>query len=362
MGASTEMWDRNEIQKKYGYITGLTNVVRDKSPEGTWQHNMVAGSTTDDTRWKFFVGQYLKDKKGDLAARNFSTFIVDYYHDLLENLNGNKAKNSTDQWDLEMDKVNWIKEWARVALAYGKDEQEFAIAQNRFYGGEMSCAGMLYASMFGLISESADEAYRLAFEHCFFDIGYARDISSLISVLTFNAIHIDNIASLIEESMFVDPYKYIDSRLIGRLSMSMLQEVKSIINTEIILPNPDELADTPHNYQGSREEWFVQSVIYSRLADRQMPIAFHAGEIWQILIAGLEFGQGDFLKTMQFIVNYGRDNDTVAAAAGMILGAQLGFEKLPKELKGQVLKVSKETMGLDIEGLAEMVAFSTPSF
>ena len=56
---------------------------------------------------------------------------------------------------------------------------------------------------------------------------------------------------------------------------------------------------------------------------------------------------------MQFIVNNGRDNDTVAAIAGMIMGVKIGFANLPSDLKEQVLTVNKDVIGIDLEGLAE---------
>lgn len=65
---------------------------------------------------------------------------------------------------------------------------------------------------------------------------------------------------------------------------------------------------------------------------------------------------------MQFIVNYGRDNDTVAAVAGMILGAKDGFSNLPADLRTEVLTVNKEVLGIDLEALArEMVENIHPS-
>ena len=87
----------------------------------------------------------------------------------------------------------------------------------------------------------------------------------------------------------------------------------------------------------------------------QEAIPFHAGEIWQILIAGLEYGQGDFMKTLAFIVNYGRDNDTVAAVAGIVVGAQVGFDGLPEKEREQVLQASREVIGIDLEMLAREV-------
>ena len=72
MGASTEMWHRDAIQLKYGYITGLTPAVRVQSPEGTWDNNLPNGATTDDTRWKFLMTHYLEEK--DVSPQKFYGF------------------------------------------------------------------------------------------------------------------------------------------------------------------------------------------------------------------------------------------------------------------------------------------------
>ncbi|GLR18553.1 ADP-ribosylglycohydrolase family protein [Portibacter lacus] len=353
MGAPTEMWDRNDIQAKFGFVNGLTPVIREKSPEGTWQHNMISGSTTDDTRWKMLVGQYLIENKGEMSPDSFAKFIVTYYQSLLKGLSNKEVLNSTDVLEDEMEKVDWIKEWARVALVYGKDEVEYAAAQNRFYGGEMACGGLLYSPMFGLTATSSEKAYRTAFEHSFFDIGYARDLSALASVMTNLALYHESIDTILTETFKVDPFKYKESRLIGRLSYNMAMEAKGIVQAPIEVEQ-DQIFDTPPlNFKGSPEDWYRLNNIYDRLSSTQRSIAFHAGEIWQILIAGLTYGDGDILKTMQFIVNYGRDNDTVAAIAGMILGAKVGFTGLPVEIRDEVVRVSKDVMGIDLKELAK---------
>ena len=109
----------------------------------------------------------------------------------------------------------------------------------------------------------------------------------------------------------------------------------------------------PKGYPGTKNDWVRQEMLYQLLEKDKKGIAFHSAEIWQILVTGLEFGNGDFEKTMQFIVNYGRDNDTVASVAGMILGTKLGFKALPKELREKALKVNKENLGIDLETLAK---------
>jgi len=84
MGASTEMWPREDIVEEYGYINELTPALRSQSPEGTWEHNLVAGATTDDTRWKYFIGQYLMSNQGDYTPEKFAIFISTYYQSAVE--------------------------------------------------------------------------------------------------------------------------------------------------------------------------------------------------------------------------------------------------------------------------------------
>lgn len=356
MGASTEMWHRSDIQNRYGYIKGLTNAIREKSPEGTWRHDMIAGATTDDTRWKYFVGAYLIAQRGNWSQANFAQFITDYYQAGVQGLAEADSQQSTDVLDEKIDQVNWIKEWARVAMAYQEGKEEFIRAQSRFYGGEMSCAGMLYGPMFGLVERNPETAYLAAFDHALFDLGYAKDISGLTGAMTRMALQSNNLDSLLRIQEWVDPHGFRDSRLIGRLATNLANEARGIVDQAKSLDLAEmEAVSPPPGYPGSEEEWIRQNYIYQELEKRQKAIPFHAGEIWQINVAGLAFGGGDFQKTMAFIVNYGRDNDTVAAVTGMVLGAQLGYQNLPADLREPVLQVTKEVVGIDLEALAREI-------
>lgn len=362
MGASTEMWHRDDIRARYGYITGLTAAVREQSPEGTWEHNLGPGATTDDTRWKALMVNYFSETDGKPGPLAFAEFISGYYRSVAGELADPQNLTNPDSLAPGLEKVDWIREWARVALAYSQDPTTYSRALHRFYGGEMACAGMLYGPMFGLISQTPEEAYSQAYEHALFDIGYARDITGLVSAMTRMALQTNQMDSILDTSIFVDPLRYQDSRLVGRLALNRAEETRrqvraarqdsmsheSVPIAQIHMP--------PGGYPGTSAEWQAQEKIYSYLQAEQEAIPFHAGEIWQILVAGLEFGQGDFLQTMQFIVNYGRDNDTVAAVAGMILGAKLGYSGLPQDLREEVLQANKEWIGIDLEKLAEALS------
>ena len=79
MGAPTEMWHRSAIQMQLGFVDSLDAVIREGSPEGPWEDNLEPGGTTDDTRWKLLVGNYLTTQKGkdSLDATAFANYIVD---------------------------------------------------------------------------------------------------------------------------------------------------------------------------------------------------------------------------------------------------------------------------------------------
>jgi ADP-ribosylglycohydrolase len=56
---------------------------------------------------------------------------------------------------------------------------------------------------------------------------------------------------------------------------------------------------------------------------------------------------------MEFIINYGRDNDTTGALAGAILGAYHGASGLPQDLVETVLTTNRENLDIDLEKVAE---------
>ena len=354
MGASTEMWSRNQILKEYGYINDLTPAIRVQSPEGTWEHNLVAGATTDDTRWKYFIGQYLIRNRSDYSPEKFAAFIQAYYEEVVQDLSAGSLLKSTDELDAQIEKIDWIKEWARVSEAFIEGETEYRASQARFYGGEMSCAGLLYSPVFGLVASDPEEAYVTAYDHALFDIGYAKDISAMSATMTYLAMYGQDFASVVDSSFLTDPYGFKDSRLVGRILQSSVDEINQIIESAIELTTSDTSAIyIPQGFPGTDLDWIRQEYIYEALEKRQKAIAFHAGEIWDITYASLIFGEGDFRKTMAFIVNYGRDNDTVAAIAGTILGAYLGYEALPEDLKKETVRVNREIMGIDLVALSE---------
>ena len=337
MGAPTEMWSRWAIDLEYGFVKGLDSMVREVSPEGVWKANLPAGGTTDDTRWKELTYNYLsKQTSNTLNGREFAQEIIRSYQAAIDNY---KTIESFDPEPFEENtlRVAWLQEWAKVAKPYVENSLDgYAVAMSKFYGGEMVCAGLLYAPAIGVFYPNQPElAYNEMYKLGIFDVGYARDISGLAAAMT--AVGMKKGArkeDMLDVLRSVDPQSYFKSRLVGRTSYRILQKALGIVK------------------EAKAEEEPMQKA-FELLDGNQQDMPFHAGEIHLQVLVAMLYADFDFMGTMQFLVNYGRDNDTTAAVAGGILGSFHGFQKLPKTEREEVLKVSREYLDIDLEKLAQ---------
>lgn len=355
MGAPTEMWHRDLIRDQLGYVDSLTVLYRPDSPEGPWEDFMPAGSTTDDTRWKYLMAKYLT-KSGEITdslnAKDFADYLTESYLVQMKSLKNIDAFDP-EPIEKQIKQMNWLQEWAKVAKPYSEGNiDDYSYALNRFYGGEMACGGMLYAPMIGGVYpanpiKSYLEAYRLGI----FDLGYARDITALTAAMTARAMRPDaNYEQILSVCYEIDPLRYINSRLIGRMAYKSYQDVKNMAAAarKIDVGSITKL----RNYKGDALYMAQVDNMYEAMDAHLQQIPFHAGEVHMINLAAIEFSEGDFQKAMEFAVNYGRDNDTVAAVTGAILGAMHGFKKLPIGLKNRALATSKNVINIDLEALA----------
>ncbi len=368
MGAPTEMLHRNDIAMQYGYVATLDDVVREGSPEGPWDYNLPGGGTTDDTRWKYLTTKFLSrlnSRTDSLDPSAFAKFIVDIY--LAEKSHVGQV-NDFDPAALETEirHMTWLQEWAKVAQPYlDRDIDAYSYALNKFYGGEMSCAGMLYAPMIGGYFPGAPlRAYREAYRMGLFDLGYARDITALTAAYVAKAmepgVSYDDIISI---SRKVDPNKYFKSRLVGRLAHNVFVDAQKIAHQAKVLDSIEMAAqdEVPTGYPFKPAYHAQVKKAYRALDEKLQDIPFHANEIHLINLTALLISGGDFKKAIEFVVNYGRDNDTVAAVTGSILGAYLGASKLPRAWSDRVVGTSRDVLGIDLEALAdEMVTAAFP--
>jgi len=338
MGAPTEMWGRDAIKLEYGFVDGLDSMVREVSPEGTWKTNLPAGGTTDDTRWKKLTFKYLsKQKTTSLNSNEFADEILNEYQTAIDHY---KEIDSFEPEPYEENTLHvaWLQEWAKVAKPYNENNlNAYTVAMSKFYGGEMVCAGLLYAPAIGVFYPGdSNRAYEEMYKLSIFDVGYARDISGLAAAMTAagmtkNAKKED----LLDVLRSVDPQHYFKSRLVGRTSYRILQKALSIVKDAKAIPDNS------------------MQKVFELLDQNQQDMPFHAGEIHLQVLVAMLYADFDFMKTLKFLVNYGRDNDTTAAIAGGILGSYYGFDKLPVSERQRVIDVSRLELDIDLEKLAE---------
>ena len=366
MGAPTEMWSRRAIAVDYGFIDRLDTMVREPSPEGTWKYNLPAGGTTDDTRWKKLIVNYLLTLPTTFGhpdhpdAHAFARYIIREYADGIREL---KAVESFDPEPFEASsrKIAWLQEWARVAKPFAEDDlQEYAFALNRFYGGEVTCAGMLYTPVLGAYFPAQPEAaYQAAYSLSLFDLGYARDISALTAALVSAAMKpTPTPGSVLNVLRDVDPQGYFKSRLVGRSSYRIYREARDIVYSA----NQWQLQDIdtlrlmlPTRLSADTLFWGRAQHAYDLLDQRNQDLPFHAGEIHLVNLTALLFCDFDFEKSLAFVINYGRDNDTTGAITGAILGAYWGANRLPPAMKEQLLTADNKVMQTNLPQLARQL-------
>ena len=361
MGAPTEMWSRDDIQFDYGFVDDLQSMVRETSAEGIWKTNLPAGGTTDDTRWKALTIDFLRAQSRDqVTASAFAQHIIDRYQRRIDELKATEGFHPRP-YEQALMKMAWLQEWALVAHPFAQNDLPgYSVALSKFYGGEITCAGMLYAPMLGAV-HPADPAtaYQLAYNLGIFDLGYARDMTGLVSAMTAAAFDPAATAdSITRINRTVDPEDYFASRLIGRSAYRFYQHARRIVtDTRAYQPDPTQPPiEIPTAFAHLTPDAYAKlKYAFDRLDEANQDVAFHPAEIYLILLTAMMYSDFEFVDTMTFITNYGRDNDTIAAIAGAILGAYHGADKLPPEMTRQVLTVNQAQLGIDLAQLAQQM-------
>lgn len=374
MGAPTEMWSRDQIQAEYGFVRDLEPLMREPSPEGVWTLNLRAGATTDDTRWKGLAVEYLTGSgepvapaDPELEAAAFAALLSRRFGAEIETLRRLRVDDPAPELIDGVMRLQWLQEWDSVARAWlAGDLPGYTRALDRFYGGEMVCAGLLFSPALGAYYPGEPErAYRNAFAVDVYDLGYARDVSAITAGMVAAALEPgsspEGILSVVAE---VDPHGYFESRLVGRQAFQMLREARRIVHQARGATLDSEAAAAlaggdpgfpahPWVRAGLTPLEALQLLEAYRLLDeRQQRMPFHAGEIHLVNLTALLFAQFDFTRALEFVVNYGRDNDTTAAVTGAILGAHRGAAALPEAWASRALERNR-ALGLDLEAMAD---------
>lgn len=349
MGAPTEMWPREAIRSEYGFVQELDSMTREASPEGTWLPNLPAGGTTDDTRWKVLVADFLQTQNpNQLDSKDFAQEILNRYTSFLEKYSKIDQQDSLSKENALL-RVEWLQEWAKVSQPFlANNLTGYADSLGKFYGGEMVCAGLLYGPALGVyFPGNPEKAYQETYKLSVYDLGYAKDLTALSAALAAAGMKKNANPDSLLSSLNVDPEHYVESRLVGRTANRIIGDAQAIVQKAKSL---DSLGNHMNPESPALQYAFAQ------LDERIQDMPFHAGEIFLQTLTAMIYTDFDFMNTLIFLTNYGRDNDTTAALAGAILGAYFGYEALPEKEKQQVLAVNRQLLGIDLEETGEKLS------
>ena len=84
-----------------------------------------------------------------INAKDFAAHILSRYRNAIDQY-GKIKSFEPDPYEENTLKVAWLQEWAKVAKPYVEGNlDQFQSNLNKFYGGEMVCAGLLFAPAIG---------------------------------------------------------------------------------------------------------------------------------------------------------------------------------------------------------------------
>ncbi|MBU3692319.1 MAG: hypothetical protein FGM47_02220 [Candidatus Nanopelagicaceae bacterium] len=83
----------------------------------------------------------------------------------------------------------------------------------------------------------------------------------------------------------------------------------------------------------------IADLLLKKVAVEDYFYADLAPEAVSLAMAAVLYGAGDYVETLLFAVNLGRDADTIAAMAGAVVGAMSGYEAIPDNWKRAVISV-----------------------
>lgn len=338
MGAPYEMWPREEIFQKRVYISKLDTVIREKSPEGPWFTNLPPGGTTDDTRFKKLMVDFLKKQNPsqELSPGKFAQHIINQYNSFAK------------EQPIDSMKLDWLIEWVKIAKPFvKKDYLKYQQNLIKFYGGDLACGGLLYSPAIGMYYPGEPlKAYNEAYNLALWDQGYARDLTAIAAAMVSSAMEMEpNKETILLAFDKMDPQGFHQSRLVGRLATGLLYKAQYIVKMA-------DSTDIGNETNPEKIYRIKQEKAFKLLHEQNEKIPFHAGEIMLQVVTAMLFADFDFEKSIVFLVNNARDNDTNSAIAGSILGAMVGFEKLPLKMRNQVVVVNKNKLGIDLEKMA----------
>jgi ADP-ribosylglycohydrolase len=285
LGAPVEGWSAEEIREKHGWVTHFLQ-------------DQVAG--TDDTEFAVLTARMICQSKGVPTPEFMAKQWLVHCHDW------------PTRWDL-MSSGCMSEKRAVANLLQGK----LPPISGRDHMAADSCGAAMRAAPCGIAAPGdLDMARRLA----------RADAS--VSHWDEGVFQAEAIAAAVCMAMIGAEFRVILGAALSALPEDSWTRrvVKDCHQTMLRASTPQESAINA---------W--------RVTDTGRP-ASHGPGAFALALNAFRFGKGDFRKTVLLAVNAGRDCDSSAAQAGAIVGALVGYDRLPAEWTSRIGPLPGKTL------------------
>lgn len=286
------------------------------APYAQWEDYALAGTITDDTRFKILFMQALR-RRADLSANEFAWQILQY-----EDQFSGSYRQLCQRW------LSEFKLAARWQLGQG------GLPPDRMWAGLPSLAGQMpFLLVAGLYPAKPLEAYQKAWELNFFDTGYAKDTNaSIVAGLAAAFSEGANWEDIEKAIRNTDPYQFGNAVYGERAVTKWLDFTHWVVKRSGNCPN--------HLFR-----LIEQGVQAEQWWECWVPLV--------VVFACAEFTGYDPIASMQLVLEFGHDTDSYAQLMGAFMGALHGKRIFREEWCRKVRWRMIEQFGEDIEDWVE---------
>jgi len=280
----------------------MTPYLKDAEPYAQFEPYAKAGTVTDDTRWKIILFNALKDY-GNYDVKAMALSYWDF------------PKTIDQKYDSICEV--WQKEYGYVMNYYLGKAPNYP--PERVWGGIPTMAGQMpYLPVAVFFPGDPESAYISAWNSNILDVGYAKDITSVLVAGLAEALKSEvNWDDIIATMKNTDPFKFTEVPWIPRKSNLWIDKADELFN---------------------RSNGIVSS-LFSLLEEELDAVTWWEAHVpLCVSLSFLKIVDYNPLAALQLCMEFGHDNDSYAQIVGAFTGAMYGSNIFDQLMIDQVNK------------------------
>lgn len=325
MGAPVEKWPASKVAETFSNVDSFLPVTHGEDPS-TGKGN---GRFTDDTLMTEALIRAYNNSQDHMDSYDFETFMI-------------PEVATTEVWVPErqktipiLERLYWPEKYPWIRLFINNAEPRSAGIGNR-----INCGVAMYIFPAGAVNTgdpkaAYQEAASLALAH---SESFAVEAAAVMAAASATAL---GASSTIQDVLASAESLARDGT--GKAIRDVLQVVDVTMSQSEFISRVRR-AVSPYD---QRPDYLPDNKAFSCTgiqADVGRPSRESCIEELPVALAVLKYGNGDFMKTLESGVFYGRDCDSIAGMACSLFGALYGIEAIPVHLRDEVDRANRREL------------------